>query len=158
MLDAFGTDSRDDYIGGFPSIIRIAASKPSPIAGRPHAPSRQAPAARTCWKTAVPGGWWPAPAWCIRSARAGGRPAWKLPAVAEPARRRQDDGAVVPRPAGRCRAHRGTAERGATVRCYGGGSRTACAGAVTRPVTEPLYLDVTLPAGQSFSQCAAGRA
>jgi redox-sensitive bicupin YhaK (pirin superfamily) len=40
---------------------------------------------------------------------------------------------------------------GATVRVLAGASH-GVAGAVTRPVTEPLYLDVTLPAGQSFSQ------
>ena len=40
---------------------------------------------------------------------------------------------------------------GATVRVLAGASH-GVAGAVTRPVTEPLYLDVSLPAGQTFSQ------
>ena len=40
---------------------------------------------------------------------------------------------------------------GASVRVLAGASH-GVTGAVTRPVTEPLYLDLTLPAGQTFEQ------
>lgn len=42
-------------------------------------------------------------------------------------------------------------EQGAQVRVIAGGSH-GVAGAVQREVTEPIYLDVELPAGASFSQ------
>jgi redox-sensitive bicupin YhaK (pirin superfamily) len=42
-------------------------------------------------------------------------------------------------------------DNGGTVRVLAGASH-GVAGAVTRPVTEPLYLDVHLPAGQQFRQ------
>ncbi len=42
-------------------------------------------------------------------------------------------------------------ENGGTVRVLAGASH-GVAGAVTRPVTEPIYLDVHLPAGQQFRQ------
>ena len=44
-----------------------------------------------------------------------------------------------------------TMENGATVRIIAGESQ-GVAGAVQRDVTEPLYIDVALPAGESFSQ------
>lgn len=45
----------------------------------------------------------------------------------------------------------GSGGNGGTVRVLAGASH-GVAGAVTRPVTEPLYLDVHLPAGQAFTQ------
>jgi redox-sensitive bicupin YhaK (pirin superfamily) len=44
-----------------------------------------------------------------------------------------------------------TLESGVTVRVIAGSSQ-GVAGAVTRPTTEPLYLDITLPAGSVFEQ------
>jgi redox-sensitive bicupin YhaK (pirin superfamily) len=44
-----------------------------------------------------------------------------------------------------------TLEDGVKVRVIAGSSR-GVTGAVTRPTTEPLYLDVTLPAGTRFEQ------
>jgi hypothetical protein len=42
-------------------------------------------------------------------------------------------------------------DHGGSVRVLAGSSH-GVAGAITRPVTEPVYLDVHLPAGQSFAQ------
>jgi hypothetical protein len=76
MLDAFGTDNKDDYIGGFP-ITRTAASRPSPTCWPAACVTATAPAMKACWKTAARNGWSQAPAWCTRNCRSRKTAAWK---------------------------------------------------------------------------------
>jgi redox-sensitive bicupin YhaK (pirin superfamily) len=148
MLDAFGSDAASDYIGGFPehphrgfetvtimlegrmrhrdSVGNVGLLEPGSVQ----------------WMTAGPRHH------SLGDARAAGRPHGRLPALGQPRRRRQDDRAGVPR-------HRPAAvpeytdAAGVRVRVIAGASG-AVAGAVTRPKTEPIVLDLTIPAGAAF--------
>jgi DNA-binding Lrp family transcriptional regulator len=96
MLDAFGSDDRDDYIGGFPDHPhRGFETITYMIAGRMRHRDSAGHEGLLSRRRAVddrrprrhP----------QRDARAGGRPDGRLPALAEPAGARQDAHALVPR-------------------------------------------------------------
>ncbi|MGO4327231.1 pirin family protein [Cupriavidus sp. 2TAF22] len=150
MLDAFGTDSRDDYIGGFPDHPhRGFETITYMLAGR----MRHRDSAGNEGLLENGGAqWMVAGAGVVHSempeqedGRMEGFQLWlNLPAADKMTAPWYRDlpAAAVPTVA---------LPNGATVRVLAGASH-GMAGAVTRPVTEPLYLDVTLPAGQHFSQ------
>ena len=150
MLDAFGTDNKDDYIGGFPdhphrgfeTITYMLAGRMRHRDSAGHEGLLENGGAQ--WMVAGSG--------VVHSelpeqedGRMEGFQLWlNLPAadkMTTPWYRDMPASAIptVELPAG------------ATVRVLAGASH-GVAGAVTRPVTEPLYLDVHLPAGQSFAQ------
>lgn len=150
MLDAFGSDSRDDYIGGFPDHPhRGFETITYMLDGR----MRHRDSAGNEGLLENGGAqWMVAGAGVVHSempeqedGRMEGFQLWlNLPAADKMTAPWYRDlpAAAVPTVA---------LPNGATVRVLAGASH-GVAGAVTRPVTEPLYLDVTLPAGQSFSQ------
>ncbi|WP_420992811.1 pirin family protein [Cupriavidus sp. 30B13] len=150
MLDAFGTDSRDDYIGGFPDHPhRGFETITYMLAGR----MRHRDSAGNEGLLENGGAqWMVAGAGVVHSempeqedGRMEGFQLWlNLPAADKMTAPWYRDlpAAAVPTVA---------LPGGATVRVLAGASH-GVAGAVTRPVTEPLYLDVSLPAGQRFSQ------
>ncbi|AJG18406.1 pirin family protein [Cupriavidus basilensis] len=150
MLDAFGTDSRDDYIGGFPDHPhRGFETITYMLAGR----MRHRDSAGNEGLLENGGAqWMVAGAGVVHSempeqedGRMEGFQLWlNLPAADKMTAPWYRDlpAAAVPTVA---------LPGGATVRVLAGASH-GVAGAVTRPVTEPLYLDVSLPAGQTFSQ------
>jgi quercetin 2,3-dioxygenase len=150
MLDAFGSDSASDYIGGFPSHPhRGFETVTYMLAGRMRHKDSVGNVGllepgSVQWMTAGRG--------IIHSempeqeeGRMAGFQLWvnlaakdKLTAPAY----RDVPPADVPVL---------TLESGATVRVIAGESH-GVAGAVTRPTTEPLYLDIALPAGAVFEQ------
>ncbi|WP_454720512.1 MULTISPECIES: pirin family protein [Cupriavidus] len=150
MLDAFGTDSRDDYIGGFPDHPhRGFETITYMLAGR----MRHRDSAGNEGLLENGGAqWMVAGAGVVHSempeqedGRMEGFQLWlNLPAADKMTAPWYRDlpAAAVPTVA---------LPGGATVRVLAGASH-GVAGAVTRPVTEPLYLDVSLPAGQRFAQ------
>lgn len=150
MLDAFGTDNKDDYIGGFPdhphrgfeTITYMLAGRMRHRDSAGHEGLLENGGAQ--WMVAGSG--------VVHSelpeqedGRMEGFQLWlNLPAADKMTTPwyRDVPAAAIP-----------TVElpSGGTVRVLAGASH-GVAGAVTRPVTEPLYLDVHLPAGQSFGQ------
>ncbi|WP_454731168.1 MULTISPECIES: pirin family protein [Cupriavidus] len=150
MLDAFGTDSRDDYIGGFPDHPhRGFETITYMLAGR----MRHRDSAGNEGLLENGGAqWMVAGAGVVHSempeqedGRMEGFQLWlNLPAADKMTAPWYRDlpAAAVPTVA---------LPGGATVRVLAGASH-GVAGAVARPVTAPLYLDVSLPAGQRFSQ------
>ncbi|MGY8524913.1 pirin family protein [Paracidovorax citrulli] len=150
MLDAFGTDSRDDYIGGFPAHPhRGFETITYMLAGR----MRHRDSAGNEGLLENGGAqWMVAGAGVIHSempeqedGRMEGFQLWlNLPAsdkMAEPWYR-DLPAAAIPTV---------TLPSGGTLRVLAGHSH-GVDGAVARPVTEPVYLDVALPAGASFAQ------
>jgi len=150
MLDAFGSDSKDDYIGGFPDHPhRGFETITYMLAGR----MRHRDSAGNEGLLENGGAqWMVAGAGVVHSempeqedGRMEGFQLWlNLPAadkMTAPWYRDLPASAIPTVALG----------NGAAVRVLAGSSH-GVAGAVTRPVTEPLYLDVHLPAGQSFSQ------
>lgn len=150
MLDAFGTDNKDDYIGGFPDHPhRGFETITYMLAGR----MRHRDSAGNEGLLENGGAqWMVAGSGVVHSelpeqedGRMEGFQLWlNLPAADKMATPWYRDMPATAIP---------TVElpTGGTVRVLAGASH-GVAGAVTRPVTEPLYLDVHLPAGQSFSQ------
>ncbi|SOZ15550.1 conserved hypothetical protein, PIRIN-LIKE PROTEIN [Cupriavidus taiwanensis] len=150
MLDAFGTDSKDDYIGGFPDHPhRGFETITYMLAGR----MRHRDSAGNEGLLQNGGAqWMVAGAGVLHSempeqedGRMEGFQLWlNLPAADKMAAPWYRDlpAAEIPTVA---------LEQGATVRVLAGASH-GVAGAITRPVTEPVYLDVELPAGQAFAQ------
>ncbi|AMR77226.1 pirin family protein [Cupriavidus nantongensis] len=150
MLDAFGTDSKDDYIGGFPDHPhRGFETITYMLAGR----MRHRDSAGN--EGLLQGGgaqWMVAGAGVVHSempeqedGRMEGFQLWlNLPAADKMTAPWYRDlpAAEIPTVA---------LEHGATVRVLAGASH-GVAGAITRPVTEPVYLDVELSAGQDFAQ------
>ena len=150
MLDAFGTDSKDDYIGGFPDHPhRGFETITYMLAGR----MRHRDSAGNEGLLQNGGAqWMVAGAGVVHSempeqedGRMEGFQLWlNLPAsdkMTAPWYRDMPADAI-PTVA---------LDNGGTVRVLAGASH-GVAGAVTRPVTEPVYLDVHLPAGQQFRQ------
>lgn len=150
MMDAFGTDSRDDYIGGFPAHPhRGFETITYMLAGR----MRHRDSAGNEGLLENGGAqWMVAGSGVVHSempeqedGRMEGFQLWlNLPArdkMSAPWYRDLPSAAIP------------TVElaEGATVRVLAGASH-GVQGAITRPVTEPLYLDVALPSGVSFSQ------
>ncbi|MBB3013423.1 pirin family protein [Cupriavidus alkaliphilus] len=150
MLDAFGTDSKDDYIGGFPDHPhRGFETITYMLAGR----MRHRDSAGNEGLLQNGGAqWMVAGAGVVHSempeqedGRMEGFQLWlNLPAADKMTAPWYRDlpAAEIPTVA---------LEHGATVRVLAGASH-GVAGAITRPVTEPVYLDVELPAGQDFAQ------
>ena len=150
MLDAFGTDSKDDYIGGFPDHPhRGFETITYMLAGR----MRHRDSAGNEGLLQNGGAqWMVAGAGVVHSempeqedGRMEGFQLWlNLPAADKMTAPwyRDMPSAEIPTVA---------LEQGATVRVLAGASH-GVAGAITRPVTEPVYLDVELPAGQAFAQ------
>ncbi|WP_373379590.1 pirin family protein [Cupriavidus nantongensis] len=150
MLDAFGTDSKDDYIGGFPDHPhRGFETITYMLAGR----MRHRDSAGNEGLLQNGGAqWMVAGAGVVHSempeqedGRMEGFQLWlNLPAADKMTAPWYRDlpAAEIPTVA---------LEHGATVRVLAGASH-GVAGAITRPVTEPVYLDVELPAGQDFTQ------
>jgi len=150
MLDAFGSDSKDDYIGGFPDHPhRGFETITYMLAGR----MRHRDSAGNEGLLENGGAqWMVAGAGVVHSempeqedGRMEGFQLWlNLPASDKMAKPWYRDlpAAAIP----------GVAlPNGATVRVLAGASH-GVAGAVSRPATEPVYLDVHLPAGQRFAQ------
>lgn len=150
MLDAFGTDSKDDYIGGFPDHPhRGFETITYMLAGR----MRHRDSAGNEGLLENGGAqWMVAGSGVIHSempeqedGRMEGFQLWlNLPAsdkMTTPWYRDIPSDAIpaVALP------------NGAVARVLAGRSH-GVEGAMTRPVTEPLYLDIALPAGQTFSQ------
>lgn len=150
MLDAFGTDSKDDYIGGFPDHPhRGFETITYMLAGR----MRHRDSAGNEGLLQNGGAqWMVAGAGVVHSempeqenGRMEGFQLWlNLPAADKMTAPWYRDlpAAEIPTVA---------LEHGATVRVLAGASH-GVAGAITRPATEPVYLDVELPAGQDFAQ------
>ncbi|MBB2919090.1 pirin family protein [Cupriavidus alkaliphilus] len=150
MLDAFGTDSKDDYIGGFPDHPhRGFETITYMLAGR----MRHRDSAGNEGLLQNGGAqWMVAGAGVVHSempeqedGRMEGFQLWlNLPAADKMTAPWYRDlpAAEIPTVG---------LEHGATVRVLAGASH-GVAGAITRPVTEPVYLDVELPAGQDFAQ------
>ncbi|WP_427312837.1 pirin family protein [Cupriavidus sp. H39] len=150
MLDAFGTDSKDDYIGGFPDHPhRGFETITYMLAGR----MRHRDSAGNEGLLQNGGAqWMVAGAGVVHSempeqedGRMEGFQLWlNLPAADKMTAPWYRDlpAAEIPTVA---------LGHGATVRVLAGASH-GVAGAITRPVTEPVYLDVDLPAGQAFAQ------
>jgi redox-sensitive bicupin YhaK (pirin superfamily) len=150
MLDAFGTDSKDDYIGGFPDHPhRGFETITYMLAGR----MRHRDSAGNEGLLENGGAqWMVAGSGVIHSempeqedGRMEGFQLWlNLPAsdkMATPWYRDIPSGAIPAL----------ALPNGAVARVLAGQSH-GVQGAMTRPVTEPLYLDIALPAGQTFSQ------
>jgi redox-sensitive bicupin YhaK (pirin superfamily) len=150
MLDAFGTDSKDDYIGGFPDHPhRGFETITYMLAGR----MRHRDSAGNEGLLENGGAqWMVAGSGVIHSempeqedGRMEGFQLWlNLPAADKMATPwyRDIPSAAIPAVA---------LPNGAVARVLAGQSHGVL-GAMTRPVTEPLYLDIALPAGQAFSQ------
>lgn len=150
MLDAFGTDRADDYIGGFPAHPhRGFETITYMLAGR----MRHRDSAGNEGLLENGGAqWMVAGAGVVHSempeqqdGRMEGFQLWlNLPASDKMTAPWYRDlpAAAIPTVA---------LPGGAVVRVLAGASH-GVQGAMTRPVTEPLYLDVSLPAGQSFAQ------
>ncbi|CAG2143546.1 pirin family protein [Cupriavidus numazuensis] len=150
MLDAFGTDSKDDYIGGFPDHPhRGFETITYMLAGR----MRHRDSAGNEGLLQNGGAqWMVAGAGVVHSempeqedGRMEGFQLWlNLPAADKMTAPwyRDMPAEAIPTVA---------LDNGGTVRVLAGASH-GVAGAVTRPVTEPVYLDVHLPAGQQFRQ------
>ncbi|SPR99353.1 pirin family protein [Cupriavidus taiwanensis] len=150
MLDAFGTDSKDDYIGGFPDHPhRGFETITYMLAGR----MRHRDSAGNEGLLQNGGAqWMVAGAGVVHSempeqedGRMEGFQLWlNLPAADKMTAPWYRDlpAAEIPTVA---------LEHGATVRVLAGASH-GVAGAITRPVTEPVYLDIELSAGQDFAQ------
>ncbi|MBV8272283.1 MAG: pirin family protein [Cupriavidus sp.] len=150
MLDAFGTDNKDDYIGGFPdhphrgfeTITYMLAGRMRHRDSAGHEGLLENGGAQ----------WMAAGAGVVHSelpeqedGRMEGFQLWlNLPAADKMTAPwyRDMPAAAIPTVA---------LPSGGTARVLAGASH-GVAGAVTRPVTEPLYLDVHLPAGQTFAQ------
>jgi redox-sensitive bicupin YhaK (pirin superfamily) len=150
MLDAFGTDNKDDYIGGFPdhphrgfeTITYMLAGRMRHRDSAGHEGLLENGGAQ----------WMVAGAGVVHSelpeqedGRMEGFQLWlNLPAADKMTTPwyRDMPAAAIPTVA---------LPSGGTVRVLAGASH-GVAGAITRPVTEPLYLDVFLPAGQRFAQ------
>jgi redox-sensitive bicupin YhaK (pirin superfamily) len=153
MLDAFGTENPDDYIGGFPdhphrgfeTVTYMLEGRMRHRDNAGHEGLLQSGGVQ--WMTAGRG--------VIHSelpeqaaGRMEGFQLWlNLPAADKmcPAWYREIQADEIP--------HYLT-EQGATVRVIAGASG-GIAGAMQREVTEPLYLDVQLPAGTRFAQAIA---
>ncbi len=150
MLDAFGTDSKDDYIGGFPDHPhRGFETITYMLAGR----MRHRDSAGNEGLLQNGGAqWMVAGAGVVHSempeqedGRMEGFQLWlNLPAADKMTAPwyRDMPADAIPTVA---------LDNGGTVRVLAGASH-GVAGAVTRPVTEPIYLDVHLPAGEQFRQ------
>ncbi|UIF86988.1 pirin family protein [Cupriavidus sp. UYPR2.512] len=150
MLDAFGTDSKDDYIGGFPDHPhRGFETITYMLAGR----MRHRDSAGNEGLLQNGGAqWMVAGAGVVHSempeqedGRMEGFQLWlNLPAADKMTAPWYRDlpAAEIPTVA---------LENGGAVRVLAGATH-GVAGAITRPVTEPVYLDVHLPAGQTFAQ------
>ncbi|SDD28828.1 hypothetical protein SAMN05216345_107295 [Cupriavidus sp. YR651] len=150
MLDAFGTDNKDDYIGGFPdhphrgfeTITYMLAGRMRHRDSAGHEGLLENGGAQ--WMVAGSG--------VVHSelpeqedGRMEGFQLWlNLPAADKMTAPwyRDMPASDIPTVA---------LPEGGTVRVLAGASH-GVAGAVTRPVTAPVYLDVHLPAGQRFSQ------
>ncbi|WP_019450795.1 pirin family protein [Cupriavidus sp. BIS7] len=150
MLDAFGTDNKDDYIGGFPdhphrgfeTITYMLAGRMRHRDSAGHEGLLENGGAQ----------WMVAGAGVVHSelpeqedGRMEGFQLWlNLPAADKMTAPwyRDMPAAAIPTVA---------LPSGGTVRVLAGASH-GVAGAMTRPVTEPLYLDVQLPSGQTFAQ------
>ena len=153
MLDAFGTDNPQDYIGGFPdhphrgfeTVTYMIAGRMRHRDSAGHEGLLQNGGVQ--WMTAGRG--------VIHSelARAGRRPHGRLPALAQSAAKdkmrapwyRDIQSAEIPE---------FTTADGVTVRVIAGRSH-GVDGAMQREVTEPLYLDIELPAGAQLRAGAA---
>ncbi|BDB23494.1 hypothetical protein Tamer19_51500 [Cupriavidus sp. TA19] len=154
MLDAFGTDSKDDYIGGFPDHPhRGFETITYMLAGR----MRHRDSAGNEGLLQNGGAqWMVAGAGVVHSempeqedGRMEGFQLWlNLPAADKMTAPwyRDMPSAEIPTVA---------LDNGGTVRVLAGASH-GVAGAIKRPVTEPLYLDVHLPPGQTFRQALPG--
>ncbi|WP_454763198.1 pirin family protein [Cupriavidus campinensis] len=150
MLDAFGTDNKDDYIGGFPDHPhRGFETITYMLAGR----MRHRDSAGNEGLLQNGGAqWMVAGSGVVHSelpeqedGRMEGFQLWlNLPATDKMTAPwyRDMPASAIPTVA---------LPSGGTVRVLAGASH-GVAGAMTRPVTEPLYLDVHLPAGQTFTQ------
>lgn len=150
MLDAFGTDSKDDYIGGFPDHPhRGFETITYMLAGR----MRHRDSAGNEGLLQNGGAqWMVAGAGVVHSempeqedGRMEGFQLWlNLPAADKMTAPwyRDMPADAIPTVA---------LDNGGTVRVLAGASH-GVTGAVTRPVTEPVYLDVHLPAGKQFRQ------
>ncbi|WP_455280081.1 pirin family protein [Cupriavidus necator] len=150
MLDAFGTDSKDDYVGGFPDHPhRGFETITYMLAGR----MRHRDSAGNEGLLQNGGAqWMVAGSGVVHSempeqedGRMEGFQLWlNLPAADKMTAPWYRDlpSAEIPTVA---------LDNGATVRVLAGATH-GVAGAITRPVTEPVYLDVHLPAGQTFAQ------
>ena len=154
MLDAFGTDNPQDYIGGFPDHPhRGFETVTYMIAGRMRhrdSAGHEGPAA----ERRRPVDDRRARRHPLRAARAGRRPHGRLPAVAQ-SRRRRTRCARRGIATSRARRFRSSRPReGVKVRVIAGRSH-GVDGAMQREVTEPLYLDLEIPAGASFDAGAA---
>jgi len=150
MLDAFGTDNKDDYIGGFPdhphrgfeTITYMLAGRMRHRDSAGHEGLLENGGAQ--WMVAGSG--------VVHSelpeqedGRMEGFQLWlNLPAADKMTTPWYRDMPAADIPTV-------SLPSGGTVRVLAGASH-GVAGAVTRPVTAPLYLDVHLPAGQSFAQ------
>jgi redox-sensitive bicupin YhaK (pirin superfamily) len=150
MLDAFGTENPDDYIGGFPdhphrgfeTVTYMLEGRMRHRDNAGHEGLLESGGVQ--WMTAGRG--------VIHSelpeqqeGRMEGFQLWlNLPATDKmrPAWYRDFQGDQIPQ---------FETEEGATVRVIAGTSH-GVAGAMQREVTEPLYLDVQLPAGKRFTQ------
>ncbi|MFC4518521.1 pirin family protein [Cupriavidus pinatubonensis] len=155
MLDAFGTDSKDDYIGGFPDHPhRGFETITYMLAGR----MRHRDSAGNEGLLQNGGAqWMVAGAGVVHSempeqedGRMEGFQLWlNLPAADKMTAPwyRDMPADAIPTVA---------LDNGGTVRVLAGASH-GVAGAVTRPITEPIYLDVHLPAGQQFRQALPAR-
>jgi quercetin 2,3-dioxygenase len=150
MLDAFGSDSASDYIGGFPSHPhRGFETVTVMLEGRMR---HQDSVGNTGLLEPGSVQWMTAGRGIIHSempeqeeGRMAGFQLWVNLAA--------QDKMTAPRyqdvPPSKVPAY--TLDDGVKVRVIAGSSR-GVTGAVTRPTTEPLYLDITLPAGASFEQ------
>ena len=150
MLDAFGTDNKDDYIGGFPDHPhRGFETITYMLAGR----MRHRDSAGN--EGLLEGGgaqWMVAGSGVVHSelpeqedGRMEGFQLWlNLPAADKMTTPwyRDMPATSIPTVA---------LPSGGTVRVLAGATH-GVAGAMTRPVTAPIYLDVNLPAGQTFTQ------
>lgn len=150
MLDAFGTDSKDDYIGGFPDHPhRGFETITYMLAGR----MRHRDSAGNEGLLENGGAqWMVAGAGVVHSempeqedGRMEGFQLWlNLPAADKMTAPWYRDLPATDIPTV-------ALDNGGTVRVLAGATH-GVAGAITRPVTEPVYLDVSLPAGQQFRQ------
>jgi redox-sensitive bicupin YhaK (pirin superfamily) len=150
MLDAFGSDSKDDYVGGFPAHPhRGFETITYMLSGR----MRHRDSAGNEGLLQNGGAqWMVAGAGVVHSempeqedGRMEGFQLWlNLPATDKMTAPWYKDmpAAAIPSVA---------LPGGAVVRVLAGSSH-GVSGAVTRPVTQPVYLDVHLPAGQDFRQ------
>ncbi len=150
MLDEFGSDKGADYIGGFPDHPhRGFETVTYMLAGRMRHGDNQGNVGllrpgSVQWMTAGPRHH------PFRDAGAGGGPDAGLPALGQPAGQGQDDASRATRTSSRRAIPVVERADGTKVKVLVG-SFDGVSGPVTKVATDPLYLDITLPAGVTAS-------